>query len=1530
MTAQQVQVKRREAQPTARQFLLICRHHPVAPTPHTRHILSFHHQKLTTLIGQYCSHLEQVNAQVNGNWLSPDELPDYRVQRGDRIILAPALADPVSAIWGMQILWTSLTVGAVVVSTAIGVGVSYGIAALTKKQNKARALPAPLPGRKTDYQWSEYTLQESRIPIALGFGTIPVTGNLIDGGTIITEAGDETRSVLISYGAGPWQGPVSDTLSVNTRAASQYAGISTEYRRGLCDQTACTAFGQSLGESWPDVAVTCDGGPVTVTTRYAECDLINLVIYYRARDINGNGSYVSRSLGIKIEISVKDADSWTTLADTTLSNDTDDTMKTVFASNGSYTGGSSVPIDFGTFYDLRITKTTADVDPESADAAWHLDEIQLHIVQEVQNTAYTHPGQVLRSVSAIASESISGSIQVREVWKSQICPIYDGAAWSIAFTRNPAWHAYFALTLPVITGDGDLASYAVDSYRGRAPSSIGNYSELLAQFVALAARCDELVSTAEGGTRARFTCDYLFAAGTNQRDALNKILNTCDAELKEYGNGFKLYIDQPHSGGSSALYCAGNIIRDTYQKTEISDLDKPANFEMDILNELTDYSPDPIPYYNEDAGNDDDIVQVSGIGFTHPTQSARKMYTLAKKGELGNWLLDFAVGIDGLNDELNDVITVADPWRGDGRIKAYPGGAVITLPQAPTTTGTDSVILSTFNAATGYAKVEIIAVSSVSGADVTLASTPTVAPKPWETVYVFCPTADTTRQWRIKTITTKKDKQHGMIHLLHCEEYHAGYWPSDSWDPVDSYEYSSAPYTSDATLPVTITNQKKLSPPPQFVPKYETALPINRTMAGNSVDTISWSATDASAPILYVLKGISNQIAAGSTTKKYIYWNDSAPTVYQTTDTASVASVAGNILVAVNDAGVVHIYDAYAQSAVTVYATAENYNSANDQNGDAITAPVIAADGTAVDHTLNSDGSADISLEWTWSGTDNDIDGWIVWYRYSASVLPYVFGTTPTEERADSFPVADKRAYILYAVPSNVRVTFGVQAYRKVSSTVAASGIITSAIVQPSLAAEDPYQPASSVAFTGAVTGTVSSLANHDADDLAESGTRKWAGETGADVTSDNTANNTSNVGTQSAATVQEAVVNFDGRNDRDASAITVPTIAADGTAVDHSVNDDGSADISLEWSWSGTEADIDGFRVYVRASTSATAYTMGSTPAEETLYTLSAGQRALIIYGVPINKYFTFGVQAYRVVDPDVNAAGIITTAIVQPALGAEDPYQPASSVAFTGNVTGTIDGTSASTVKTNAINGATFTATEAANLVLPMRADANLDSTHPLEIDWKVPANITSITSVGLSFKILPFRADATSDAQQAQLTSGEPGSGWFDKTDGPNTTNTGTGGTSETSGPSTSNTSTKTGLSTSNESPANPHDHDVDSHYHTLNNHTHDVDQDHYHSLNSHTHDIELSPHTHTIPAHTHGLVYGIYEEDNSPISVTYQVDNGTGYGSASSAYTTDQTDLDITSSITTTGWKGIRFNVDKRCRIVGIVEFKGAIT
>lgn len=303
------------------------------------------------------------------------------------------------------------------------------------------------------------------------------------------------------------------------------------------------------------------------------------------------------------------------------------------------------------------------------------------------------------------------------------------------------------------------------------------------------------------------------------------------------------------------------------------------------------------------------------------------------------------------------------------------------------------------------------------------------------------------------------------------------------------------------------------------------------------------------------------------------------------------------------------------------------------------------------------------------------------------------------------------------------------------------------------------------------------------------------------------------------------------------------------------------------------------------------------------------------------------------------------------------------------------------------------------------------SLDASYPFTIPFKIVSELLTVQSVKLSFKILNFRAYATTVASGGGATSGGQGSasGGSD-TSGATGSASGGGSTSgskdgahvhtiavtnSTSGSTVQITAGDirvTGGGTVTTSSVESHTHTFTLYndtgavdvYHNgsnrlgtssqvgsltssvTNGHTHDFGvpgyggsltnllyyasgtfrtsggatitttsnkSDHTHTTPAHTHpnhthttpDHTHPSHTHTTPNHVHGITYGIYEDSQSP-TINYYIDNGAGYGGASGNITTDQTDIDITGSITGTGWKAIRFNTDARCRIAAIIEAK----
>lgn len=176
-------------------------------------------------------------------------------------------------------------------------------------------------------------------------------------------------------------------------------------------------------------------------------------------------------------------------------------------------------------------------------------------------------------------------------------------------------------------------------------------------------------------------------------------------------------------------------------------------------------------------------------------------------------------------------------------------------------------------------------------------------------------------------------------------------------------------------------------------------------------------------------------------------------------------------------------------------------------------------------------------------------------------------------------------------------------------------------------------------------------------------------------------------IGNTPANEINDAILSFNNSNRRKSIAVPNPSVLSDGTAIDHTLNTDSTSNISFEWQYTeSSTSPIDGFGVVVYSSTSSSPHTPNS--GTDTVYYVDKTCRAFILQGQPANLYYTFGIFAYRMVDADINSNSKVQSAIVKSSRTDENPYRPSANVAFDGNITGTVNGVSASTLTTQAAN--------------------------------------------------------------------------------------------------------------------------------------------------------------------------------------------------------------------------------------------------
>lgn len=113
---------------------------------------------------------------------------------------------------------------------------------------------------------------------------------------------------------------------------------------------------------------------------------------------------------------------------------------------------------------------------------------------------------------------------------------------------------------------------------------------------------------------------------------------------------------------------------------------------------------------------------------------------------------------------------------------------------------------------------------------------------------------------------------------------------------------------------------------------------------------------------------------------------------------------------------------------------------------------------------------------------------------------------------------------------------------------------------------------------------------------------------------------------------------------------------------------------LSYDWTFPIDEnpaSNIDGFIIYMYSSSSSALYTFGSNPKQEISFYVKPDKRSIILQNVPKNMFYTFGIEAYRVVNTTINPTGVLKS----PIISVTAPYNPNLNTAYVGDITGTVN---------------------------------------------------------------------------------------------------------------------------------------------------------------------------------------------------------------------------------------------------------------
>lgn len=122
----------------------------------------------------------------------------------------------------------------------------------------------------------------------------------------------------------------------------------------------------------------------------------------------------------------------------------------------------------------------------------------------------------------------------------------------------------------------------------------------------------------------------------------------------------------------------------------------------------------------------------------------------------------------------------------------------------------------------------------------------------------------------------------------------------------------------------------------------------------------------------------------------------------------------------------------------------------------------------------------------------------------------------------------------------------------------------------------------------------------------------------------------------------KKVAFNFNSRKERISTIPNNPHISK----VIMSLNNDSSMNITLNWN--NTDETIDGFNIYLHSNKYKDNYIFGTDKDNETILTVPLNISEYTIPCIPNNLNYTIGVQAYRLVDEDINENEILQSDIV------------------------------------------------------------------------------------------------------------------------------------------------------------------------------------------------------------------------------------------------------------------------------------------
>lgn len=679
---------------------------------------------------------------------------------------------------------------------------------------------------------------------------------------------------------------------LNGQPAHNFTEARVQGRPGTLNQTCMEGFEKNKLQYAPETTIAC-GEPVRWTSPNKFFDDIEFTLAWLGGlyHYGSDGGIHTHGVGVKVEISERDAESWDTILDTTVSAKQLKALYKAYSVNELWAPST---ITHGTQYDLRFSKTTDDKSPGR-----YGDKVQLRSIREVVDVAFTHPGEALLGITVEATERLQGNIDITWVTDDKLVQVYDSetGTWPIEYSRNRAYVDLAIRTQPVIGGDGGANPWVVERYEGLNPSRID-----LALWYKWAQWCDEDVPSGVGEeTEKRMPCDIICDRQTNVWSIAYEIAQI--GRMTPYWQGHALtgWIDKV-TDEPIDLITMDNTMARSWKSSYAGYGEMAGSVEVFYKDALQGYARKPRPVHNENAGLYTRIIALEGVGVTSESLATRVGNHVLNRNALIKNINSVRMGREALRYRLGRVVRIQSRvpnWGQAFRVITSPTSSTVQLDRIIEGVFVgDLFFVKTAHATTKVVSLNVYIVQSVAGKVVTITTTWAAGRTPLRD---HMAAIGMDGDIKLRRIIKMGHTAYNYFDVT-LETYATTLFESDGVDPVltnPDYVQPVTEIVEPMSHQAVVDLINALAAPLPTISKPQLS---NCGWMGDEVDTVSWSKRNADEPILLRWEGETHEIEPGDTTDEFIYWDSEYPTVFQTTNTPT--TLTADYLVCTNKDGV--------------------------------------------------------------------------------------------------------------------------------------------------------------------------------------------------------------------------------------------------------------------------------------------------------------------------------------------------------------------------------------------------------------------------------------------------------------------------------------------------------------------------------------------------------------------------------------------------------------------------------------------------